>query len=101
MASGVATTVPAAVARGLTGRTASAWLPRKVGTMEANQRGGALPMPWLWPQSGFSNAVAGWNSTQTPGEISFIVSSVRQSGIGSRCSRVLLLRNRSSCQYSA
>ena len=100
-ASGVATTAPAAAARGLTGRTTSAWLPRKVGTMAANQPGGALPIPWLWPQSGFSNAVAGWNSTQTPGAISFIVSSVRHSGTGTRCSRILLLRSKSSCQYSA
>lgn len=69
--------------------------------MAANQRGAALPSPSLWPQSGFSNATAGWNSTQTPGEISFIVSSVRQSGTGRRCSRALLLRNKSSRQYSA
>ena len=69
--------------------------------MAANQRGGVLPIPWLWPQSGLSNAVAGWNSTQTPGEISFIVSSVRHSGTGMRCSRVLLLRSKSSCKYSA
>ena len=100
-ASGVATTVPAVAARGLTGRITSAWLPRKVGTIEANQRGGVLPSPSLWPHSGFSNAMAGWNSTQTPGEISFIVSSVRHSGTGRSCSRVLLLRNKNSCQYSA
>jgi hypothetical protein len=68
--------------------------------MDVNQRGGVLPIPSLWPQSGFSNAVAGWNSTQTPGEISYIVSSVRHSGTGTRCSRVLLLRNKISCQYS-
>ncbi|MGY4334241.1 type IV secretory pathway TrbL component [Bradyrhizobium sp. LB7.2] len=46
-ASGVATTVPAVAARGLTGRITSAWLPRKVGTIDENQRGGALPSPSL------------------------------------------------------
>ncbi len=100
-ASGVATTVPAAAARGLTGLITSAWLPRKIGTIAVNQCGGVLPSPTLWPQSGLSNAMAGWNSTQTPGEISFIVSRVRQSGTGKSCSRVLLLRNKNSCQYSA
>ena len=62
-------------------------------------RGGDLPSPLLWPQSGFSKAMAGSKRMQTPGEMSFIVSMVRHSGTGKRCSRILLLCNSSSRQY--
>ena len=67
-------------------------------TAAANQSGGALPIPLLWPQSGFSNSPLGSNRMQIPGEMSFIVSMVRQSDTGTRCSRVLLLRNSNSRQ---
>ena len=99
--SAMAETVPAVLLRVLIERATAAWVPNKVCTAAANHHGGAAPIPLLWPHSGFSNAATGSKRTQIPGEISFIVSMVRQSETGTRCSRVLLPRNSSSRQKSA
>ena len=94
----MAETVPAVSLRVLIDWATAAWVPNNVCTAAANQSGGDLPIPLLWPQSGFSNAPTGSNRTQIPGEMSFIVSMVRQSDTGTRCSRVLLPRNSNSRQ---
>src|SRR5207244_13219221 len=88
--SALADTVPAVTLRVLIDRATAAWAPNNFCTAAANQTGGDLPIPSLWPQSGFSNAPTGSNLTQIPGEMSFIVSMVRQSDTGMRCSRVLM-----------
>ena len=79
-------------------RATVACAPNSVSTVAANHHGGAAPIPLLWPHSGFSNGPTGSKRTQIPGEISFIVSMVRQSDTGTRCSRVRLPRNSNSRQ---
>ena len=94
-----AATVPAVVARMLIGWLTAWWFPSTICTVAVNQAGGDLPRPLLWPQSGFSKAIAGSKRIQTPGAMRLVVSMVRHSGTGKRCSRVLLLCSMSSRQY--